>query len=413
MRQAQGLLLACSGGLDSMCLLHALLQLAERPALRVLHVDHDLQAASSEWAEFVRRYCDQQGLPLIVEKVVVQQAGEGPEAAARQARYAAFQAYLEPREILVLAHHQDDQIETLLMRMLDGQGQNGGMQAVRTLGRGYLWRPLLGQSRALLRDYAQHHQLQWVEDPSNQDTRYRRNHLRHVVLPALEAQLPALRSSLLRFDSINQHLQRHAESIAMLDLNNCIIEQQALSIPALRSLSSARQMNLLRHWLEVRSGDRLPMLLQPLLAARRDAAPACRIGPWELRRYRDGLFRMSPLPAPPHTGLEWDMRSELRLPDGCGKLIPMGQTPERLTLRWQQGAEQIRLPGREHRSRIKNLWQAAGVPPWVRQRTPLLYRDGVLVAVADRWFDADFLQQHGKAPFRWSHGLIGDPQLPA
>ena len=184
------LCVAYSGGPDSTALLHALAQLREARVrgLRAIHVDHGLHPRSADWAEHARQFCSVLEIECTVSRVQVQRdRGVGLEAAARQARYVAFESALRDGEWLLLGHHRDDQAETVLLKLLRGSGPEGmgGMRAMRPLGTGTLWRPLLSASRTMLRDYAQRHRLPVVDDPSNADTRLSRNYLRSEIMPRL------------------------------------------------------------------------------------------------------------------------------------------------------------------------------------------------------------------------------------
>jgi len=189
------LCVAFSGGPDSTALLHALAQLPEARAsgLRALHVDHRLHVQSTAWAEHCQRFCATLNLPCEVLRVQVDVGkGLGLEAAARHARYDALAGKLHAGERLLLAHHRDDQAETVLLKLLRGAGPEGlgGMQALRPFAHGLLWRPLLALSRKQLRDYVDAHQLPCIDDPSNSDTRLARNHLRLEILPRLTRHWP-------------------------------------------------------------------------------------------------------------------------------------------------------------------------------------------------------------------------------
>ena len=181
-----------SGGVDSTVLLHALA--AGGREVRALHIDHGLQPASSGWAEHCRAFCGALGVGITVLRVQVDRiAALGTEGAARAARHAAFAAELRAGETLALAHHRDDQAETMLLRLLHGAGTEGlaGMRRLRPFARGRMWRPWLGVAREELVSYARRHALAWVEDPSNASPQHAaRNHLRHVVIPALQARWP-------------------------------------------------------------------------------------------------------------------------------------------------------------------------------------------------------------------------------
>ncbi len=199
--QGGPLAVACSGGMDSSALLHALAQLPDARArgLRAIHVDHDLQADSAAWAAHCRDFAAALHVPLHVARVRVKcDSGTGMEDAARRARYAAFADALQAGEILVLAQHRGDQAETVLLKLLRGAGPEGlgAMRALRQLGKGYLWRPLLDLPRSTLVDYSNAHALRWIEDPSNAHTHLSRNFLRHEIFPHLEQHWPQAEAAL-------------------------------------------------------------------------------------------------------------------------------------------------------------------------------------------------------------------------
>ncbi|TAM95637.1 MAG: tRNA lysidine(34) synthetase TilS, partial [Rhodanobacteraceae bacterium] len=215
------LCIAFSGGPDSTALLHALAQLTEarERGLRALHIDHGLHADSGAWARHCADFCQALDVPLTVLRACVGDArGEGIEAAARRVRYAAFIGNLGEGEWLSLAHHRDDQIETVLLKLLRGAGPDGlgGMRALRPLGRGFLWRPLLETPREVLRKYLTCQGLRTIDDPANADPRFARNTVRHEVLPLLTRHWPQAETSILHAARLCRvaadHLARQAET---------------------------------------------------------------------------------------------------------------------------------------------------------------------------------------------------------
>ncbi|MDA8416463.1 MAG: tRNA lysidine(34) synthetase TilS [Betaproteobacteria bacterium] len=266
LQPGQTVRVALSGGLDSVVLLHGLVQWREREviSLSALHVNHQLQSMATQWSEFCGTLCRQWQVPLVTETVtIVRQPGQSLEAEARRARYDAYRRQLV--DWVVLAHHQDDQAETLLLQLLRGAGIPGlqGMPMCRTLDDGTnLLRPLLGLSRATLERYAAHHGLSWVEDPSNREVRFTRNYLRHRVAPLLDEIAPSWRRTLARSATHLAAAQRLLDDMAQQDYHHC---QRGDGIDGrlLRELSSERGINLLRWW------------------ARKMGAPPCSTGRWE------------------------------------------------------------------------------------------------------------------------------------
>ena len=304
--------LAYSGGLDSHVLLHALsiLRTDHGFSLSAIYIDHGLQTASADWGRHCAHTCKALDVPMTVERIRVDGAeDEGIEAAARRARYAALSAAMAPAEILLTAHHADDQAETVLLQLLRGTGIAGlaAMPLQNIFGSGRHIRPLLGFARVALLAYAQEYRLSWIEDPSNQESHLRRNYLRAEIMPRLARHWPAHASMLAR-------AARHAaEANVLLDEvahNDLAVCQQvapyalrALSINALRMLSAARQRNLLRYWLKQQdlltpTAAQLEEVLAHVQTAPRSQQACVRWPGVEVWRYRDLLAAMPSLVAP-------------------------------------------------------------------------------------------------------------------
>ena len=417
-RGASACWVAFSGGVDSHALLHALASRRGELAmpLGAVHVDHGLHGHSPAWAQHCRRVCAGLDLEFVLLSGDARPApGESPEAAARDLRYHLLADWLPAGALLLSAHHQDDQAETLLLQLLRGAGPKGlsAMPGAAPLGRGTLWRPLLDCGRADLLAYAREQGLDWLEDPSNADTRLDRNFLRHQLLPELKTRWPAAAAVLARSAELCAEAAELQEQVARQDLAAAAGDRSGtLSVTALGRLPEARQRNLLRHWLRA-AGFSLPSravlgrVLAEVLGARPDAEPCVHWPGCEVRRYRDALFALAPL-APPPGGqpLDWSPEETLELAGGTLRADPVpGQglrlaPGTRLQVRFRQGGEQLRLPGREHRHTLKQLLQEAGVPPWERERLPLLYLGEELVAVAGLWVAAGHLAGEGEAGWK-------------
>lgn len=389
---------ALSGGLDSSVLLHALVSLKGRqtlPVLRAIHVHHGLQPAADAWPAHCQRLCDGLGVELAVRHVRVALAAS-IEQSARDARYAAFAEALLPGEVLLTGQHRDDQAETLLLRLLRGAGVRGlaGMPVRRRLGVGELVRPLLDVSRAELLAYAQAHGLQWVEDPSNQQTQFSRNYLRHAVLPAITARWPQVRRSLARTAGHLAEARELLDELAQEDLallsapdEFSWLKLPSLNLPALKQLSPARQRNALQYWLASRT--RLPDSDHwagwcDLRDASVGASAVWRLTDGELHRGGDCIYWLNgawlaPLAEPAHWN---DPLETLRLP-GNGSVSLNGNPPQQpLRIGYRQGGETLEIPGRGRRD-LKRLLNERHVPPFVRSRLPLLFAGDRLLAVAN------------------------------
>lgn len=388
--------IAFSGGLDSTVLLHLLASLANTetlPPLSAVHVHHGLQAAADAWPAHCQSICDNLGVPLSVKRVQVQ-PGASLERAAREARYRAFAEVTGAGEVVLTGQHRDDQAETLLFRLLRGAGVRGlaAMPAQRPLAGGYLVRPLLDVSREALEFYAHEHQLKWIEDPSNADSRFSRNYLRHRVLPALTERWPQAVTGLARTAEHLGEAQGLLDELALLDLQAASkasvfpwLGLPSLALAPLCELSDARQRNALRHWLAPLT--RLPDSdhwagWHSMRDAKGDAQPLWRLADGELHRCGQRIWWL------PSTRSEFsdatvswpDPQNPLELP-GNGQLTLTGEAPEGpLEVRYRQGGEILEVPGRGRRD-LKRLLNESGLPGFVRGRLPLLYQGEQLLGV--------------------------------
>jgi tRNA(Ile)-lysidine synthase len=390
---------AYSGGLDSHVLLHALAGLRGEgfPEVRALHVHHGLNPQAERWVSHCRGVCDSLGVPLEVLYVDARAAeGESPEAAARSARYRAFKDRLAPGDGLLTAHHRRDQAETLLLQLLRGAGPAGlaSMPRWQPLGAGWHGRPLLDVSRGRLEAHARTHGLRWIEDDSNLDPRFDRNLLRRHVMPGLRERWPAMDETLARAAAHQAEALALLGDLARQDLEGLRGETPGtLSVAALTALRPARIRNVLRFWLMEKglplpSRARLQSVLDDVLTAGADTTPCVAWDGAQIRRYRDALHAMVP-PAnhDPRQRLRWDGKSDLPIPSlgvvlTADWLRGQGVSPElngSFTVSFRQGGETLRLRGRTRE--LKKLMQERGVPPWERERIPLVYRGEALVAV--------------------------------
>lgn len=374
---------AYSGGLDSIVLLHLLSRLRERgrlPAIGALHVHHGLQALADDWAAHCAAQCQRLGVGLQVLRVRIDPADpSGPEAAARRARYDALRAAMGEAEVLATAHQLDDQAETFLMRALRGSGQRGlaAMRPLQRFGPGWLWRPLLGRSRAELEAYARQHRLAWIDDPHNADPRYERSWLRQQLTPLMRQRWPAATLNLARSAALSAEADGLLGELAAIDDRACAAGG-GLSCSAVLALSPARRRNLLRARIDALGLPPPPhavlLRLDDLLLARRDAMPLLHWPGGELRRYRDLLWMMPPLPDEPgRWQAHWNGRGVLQLPPGCGEIESSDGQGRPVQVRFAAGGEGLVMHAGGPRRPLKNLFQEQAVPPWQRRRTPLIY----------------------------------------
>jgi tRNA(Ile)-lysidine synthase len=421
---AAKLVVGFSGGLDSTVLLHAFAAMPEARAhgLRAIHVHHGLHADADAWATHCERVCAELNVPLQVIRVQVEsESGRGPEGAARTARLGAFREALADDEVLALAHHRDDQAETVLLRLLRGAGGDGlaAMRRRSRLGTLHLWRPLLNLPRNTLRNYANTHGLTWIDDPSNTDDRYDRNFIRNRVLPLLAERWPQAKRGLARSAALLAEQSQLLRAATEAQLDALQIAPSVLDIPGLLAQPSAQRARILRAWLQRLQGHPpsasvLATIESDLLHARHDSEARILWADIALHRWRDQLHARIPAdPLPPDWRVSWDGRAPLRLPgDALIELLGADGFDAPLSARARQGGERIRLPSREHSHALKHVLQERDVPPWTRARLPLLFdADGELLAAGDAIVSAKmeaWLKTHG-ARLRWVEANPGTP----
>ncbi len=392
---------AFSGGMDSCVLLHALAQIRTELniPLQAIHINHGLQTKALKWEQFCRETCAQLDIPFAHLQLSLRPAaGESLEAQARDARYAAIAGRMEANEALLTAHHGDDQVETLLLQLLRGAGVSGlaSMPLSRSWEAGWLMRPLLESSREELFSWAQQQQLQWQEDPSNQRLHIRRNFLRHKVVPLLKDQWPGLISTTgrsARHCAEAAHLMREVGTSDLALLSDAGRPWRLL-ISGLEVLSPQRQKNLLRYWirhqgLPVPGHQIIERVLSEVMKAQQTGSPLLTWDSGEIRRYRSHLYLMPTLMDAPQQDLqlEWDVKSSLELPGELGylSLKPEADWDDDQPLRILFRTQGLKCrPGKSNNSRsFKRLCQDYAIPPWVRSRLPLIYREDKLIAIAD------------------------------
>ena len=408
---------AFSGGVDSTVLLAALAREVPTARLRALHIDHGLHPASAEWAAHCRREALALGIEFHVRPIVVDAAGQGIEAAARAARYAALAELLAPGEVLLTAHHGDDQLETILLRLLRGAGVRGltGIAEHGVLGRGDVARPLLDFSRAEITAQAARWELTWIEDPANAESRFDRAFVRARVVPVLKERWPAAERAAVGLARRMAEAERLLEDVAERDGAD-FGDLGRLPCAALRALTPERRRNVLRFamrrlGLPTASAAQLAALDAALALAleRPDALSRVTWHGAEARIYREHLYlRTAARPAAGSGGetitaaerarasgapagrlaiaADWrgrEGRLALAPADAEDEAFPEDWVRAGLEVRFRAGGERFTPAHHAHRKTLKHWFQENGIVPWMRAHIPLLYRGDTLVGVAD------------------------------
>lgn len=386
--------------MDSVALLAALAEMPAPLPLRAVHVNHHLHPNAAVWARHCRRLCRGLGVPLSLRHALIEsRQGQSLEALAREARYRLLGEALRPGELLLTAHHLDDQLETVLLQMLRGAGIAGlaAMPAIAAFGRGWLGRPLLQLPRSTLESWAVSSGLEWVDDDTNSDERFDRNYLRRRVVPLLRARWPGVARTVSRSAAhLGEALGILAE-VAERDLAT-LRRGDTLDGRLLAALPAARQRLALRAWLASRGAAppdaaTIERIRQLTDSVRHDAAPVLRWPGGELRRYRGCLHTMAPGaagPLPDVASWSWRDRRRLEFGGGLGSLVlrpdPRGdidldRLPGTLAVRFRCGGERVVMRDGRGRQSLKELLRSAGVLPWMRGRVPLVYGPDSLLAV--------------------------------
>ena len=398
--EQRNFLVAYSGGLDSHVLLHVMSRLPDI-AVRAVHIDHGLQDVSPWWSRHCRDICSDFGIPL--ERISLRlnvPAGQSVEAYARDKRHAAFADLLESDEVLLTAHHQNDQAETLLIQLLRGAGGAGlsAMPMIATFSQGQHFRPFLNLSREQLEAYADHFDLNFIEDPSNADMRFDRNFLRHQILPQLTERWPGTSQTLSRAAMLQGETQRLLDSYVSQDLELMAGSVEGtLSVELILQCPPERRRALIRRWV-ADSGFRFPSakklqhIISDVFQAAEDAMPLVHWQGAEVRRYRDDVYIMPPLSEHDiYQSFDWDSPQNLLI-ESLGLTLEAkylepwferlkSKAAGKLTVSFRQGGEVIKPAGGEKTLTLKHLFQEFAVPPWMRGRIPLVFLGEELIIV--------------------------------
>lgn len=409
------LLVGFSGGLDSTVLLHRLMLWREQEPdvqIRAIHIHHGLSSNAETWVAHCEALCKAWRIPLIVERVTLNDEGLGIEAQARKARYCAFEKALEVGEALVTAQHLDDQCETFLLALKRGSGP-AGLSAMpdRTAFSGtFLLRPLLSETRASLERWALDHHLHWIEDESNQDDSYDRNFLRLRVVPQLTARWPHFAQATARSAALCAEQESLLDELLSEQLSSLTSVEGALDIVPLTLMSPVRRAALLRRWLaahgaQMPSRDMLCRIWDEVALAREDAAPRLYLNGFEVRRFRGQLWWIQYQPSLAGEMVEWtDPSVPLRLPQGVVSLTANGpvRPPEKgeiVTVRYKASGL-LHIVGRNGGRKLKKIWQEYDIPPWQRDTTPLLFYGETLIAAAGVFVTQEGWAEEG-VTFEW------------
>lgn len=387
-----------SGGLDSTVLLSLIASYPElQSKVTAIHVHHGLSLHADDWVAHCQKYCQHLKVPCKVVRVDLE-SGANLEERARIARYQAFDTFISSQDALLLAHHQNDQCETVLLNLFRGAGLDGlsAMPEQRACGKGVLLRPLLHYPRQVLYNYAQCHALQWIEDGMNADCEWSRAYLRQKIIPLLQIKWPNLSATVA---ASAQHCQEAKNLLeAELSQNSPYLKDTKLEITDALQAEPTRCAHLVRIWLKQHlqrppSRACIQQILKTVIFANQDAVPSMQIEAWTLRRYRQTLYLLAKQYMPAKS-LHWKNFPQpiawapdltvIATPDAQGITIPINSYVE---LKVREGGEMLHWHGQTQS--VKKLLQTWRIPPWQRASLPLVYVNEQLMGIPD-YAQSDF-----------------------
>lgn len=411
----KNVIVAYSGGVDSHVLIHvcSILQ-KEHPSLDFLsvYIDHGIHEDSCRWREHCERVSQTLGVPF--KSTIVNGNdlnGDGPEQAARHARYDALASYVDASTVLLTAQHQDDQAETFMLQLLRGSGLKGlaSMPKVSDFAGGLIARPFLEFDKQAVLDYAHINKLVWIEDPSNLDESLNRNFLRQQVIPLLKQRWPSFSGTTSRSA---QHCAEASDLLsAMASSHLPDSNVDVLPFSSISSLSDELQRAVLREWLSL-AAKRLPSKkvlerIQSFIDLGAESSALVEWGDCQVRTFCGHFVLLNKgVDYSRYGAFEWSSE-EQALPEGLGSLTlkkSVGRgvkqalwNQSQVSIRSRSGGELIKLLGRDGRKQLKKLYYESKVFPWVRDVIPLVYLGDELVAVADMWLAESYLADSNEA----------------
>ena len=418
--------IAFSGGMDSTVLLHVMKNIIdEKSQIRAIHINHNIVDNSKVWTKTCKSICKNFGIDIEIISLEVTHNGYGLEAAARDERYEKLKEKLYENEYLLTAHHEEDQMETVFLRMARGTGLDGlqGINEKYSFGEGIIFRPMLEVSKTSVMDYAKEHQLKWVEDSSNQDTHFDRNFLRKKIIPQFRERWPSIASSVSRLSQLSAQNIKILNQIAEEDIGP-IANMNELPLAKLLDKSFERANNMVRYII-LANGMRIPSMktLQDGLKEMLDPETDKSVIAWKdycIRKYKNHLYFLSNSDLEPNkvdVRIPWEIGKTVNLGENIGTIeatfihgdgLSIEKCKNKLTISYRQGGELIKPIGHRINKSLKNLFQENQILPWMRDKIPLIYYQDELVSVADLWFNQNYVASQNEAGFvvNWHKKMI-------
>jgi tRNA(Ile)-lysidine synthase len=380
----EGYLIAYSGGADSTALLHLMANVAN---VRAIHINHGLQTQANDWQNHCQKTCDQLKIPLIIEQADL---SNDSESACREARYGFFSKHLKCNEILMTAHHAEDQAETVLLKLMRGTGINGlsGIETLKKFSQGFIGRPLLAINPHDLKAYLVNHDMKWIEDPSNASNQYRRNFLRNDIIPNLQLKFPNVISS------INRSAENCRESLDLLN-ELCDFQGSSLPLKRLQETPESLQAAFFYQWLSQKNlpiPDRVTLnqLCQDFITAGSDKNPGYKNSYYQLLRWKQAIYCLKNYHSiDPNLTFKWQTSEDFEIPNGTGNLRYKGEKNQNFTVEFNKKGQRLKTHKHQFSKTVKQLFQENKIPLWERDNTPFIYHKDELVSLGYDWSHQD------------------------
>jgi tRNA(Ile)-lysidine synthase len=412
------IILAFSGGVDSRLLLELLSRYQQVNSTgnnpikcHAVYVHHGLSSNADDWADKCLMWAEQVGITCSVELVSLDiNSGDSIELLAREARYQVLSKHIQAGDLLLTGQHADDQVETFLLALKRGSGPKGlsSMAESMPFAGGMLVRPLLAIKREQIEAAAKEEGLDWVEDESNQDTRYDRNFLRHRIVPDLSERWPSIHQAVQRSASLCAQQEALLDELLGAVFERALKSDLSLSIDELATHSDLVRARLIRMWLAKLNANmptqvQLNLIWNEVGLAQQDANPKLQLKQGEVRRFQNRLYWVTE--TADVTTWQSDIQTDtaLVLPERLGELtlntsseqatIALPPQPELLRVTFNPEGLSAHPTTRNHSRKLKKLFQEYNVPSWLRRQIPILMYQNQVVAVAGLFVDRAFSGQ--------------------
>ena len=392
-------LIAYSGGCDSTALLYIANQMARKNKIniRAIHVNHNLNKESKKWENHCKEFCKEINVELCVENINIPlKSGDSIEEKAREDRYSSIYTQMSKKTLMMTAHHGDDQAETFLYQLFRGSGAKGlsSMPRIKKIKKGFHLRPFLAFNKKTLEDFTEFKALNYVEDLSNNNTDFSRNFIRKEILPSIKRKWPSCASTISRSAQNLSELFKLNEDLAMIDIQRFLINNIYKLSVSVRSLDKYRCNNVIRYWISINnyrmpSAEQIHSIYSDVLNAGKDKVPFFLCSEYEIRRHNDYIEIMQPLTKHDSSIIyKWKFMENLIIHNlslnlswtdlekrfGC-------KITNDVEVRFRNSGKNIKLYS--SKKSLKDYMRETNMPPWKRERTPLIYIDGELRVIWD------------------------------